>query len=144
TGMTLCLIIATFIRCKRKELRSFSRTVIPTTAFNINEPVIFGFPIIFNPILMIPFTFVPSILYVIAYYATSWGWVSKIVVFVPWSVPPLISGYLASGGDYRNVILQFVLLVLGVLIYLPFLMLYEKVLNGQDANPASHEINKES
>ncbi len=135
TGITLCLIIAVFIRSKRKELRSFSRTVMPTTLFNINEPVIFGFPIIFNPILMIPFTFIPSVLYVIAYYATAWGWVSKIVVFVPWSVPPLISGYLASGGDYRNVILQFILLVLGVLLYLPFLMLYEKVLNAQD-NPA--------
>lgn len=132
TGITLCLIIAVFIRSKRKELRSFSRTVMPTTLFNINEPVIFGFPIIFNPILMIPFTFIPSVLYVIAYYATAWGWVSKIVVFVPWSVPPLISGYLASGGDYRNVILQFILLVLGVLLYLPFLMLYEKVLNEQD------------
>lgn len=135
TGITLCLIIAVFIRSKRKELRSFSRTVMPTTLFNINEPVIFGFPIIFNPILMIPFTFIPSILYIIAYYATAWGWVSKIVVFVPWSVPPLISGYLASGGDYRNVILQFILLVLGVLLYMPFLMLYEKVLNAQD-NPA--------
>lgn len=135
TGITLCLIIAVFIRSKRKELRSFSRTVMPTTLFNINEPVIFGFPIIFNPILMVPFTFIPSILYVLAYYATAWGWVSKIVVFVPWSVPPLISGYLASGGDYRNVILQFILLVLGVLLYLPFLMLYEKVLNAQD-NPA--------
>lgn len=132
TGITLCLIIAVFIRSKRKELRSFSRTVMPTTLFNINEPVIFGFPIIFNPILMIPFTFIPSILYVIAYYATAWGWVSKIVVFVPWSVPPLISGYLASGGDYRNVILQFILLTLGVLLYLPFLTLYEKVLNAQD------------
>ncbi|UGS39831.1 PTS sugar transporter subunit IIC [Pseudocitrobacter corydidari] len=135
TGITLCLIIAVFIRSKRKELRSFSRTVMPTTLFNINEPVIFGFPIIFNPILMIPFTFIPSVLYVIAYYATAWGWVSKIVVFVPWSVPPLISGYLASGGDYRNVILQFILLMLGVLLYMPFLMLYEKVLNAQD-NPA--------
>ncbi|WP_421426411.1 PTS sugar transporter subunit IIC [Pseudocitrobacter faecalis] len=135
TGITLCLIIAVFIRSKRKELRSFSRTMMPTTLFNINEPVIFGFPIIFNPILMVPFTFIPSILYVLAYYATAWGWVSKIVVFVPWSVPPLISGYLASGGDYRNVILQFILLVLGVLLYLPFLMLYEKVLNAQD-NPA--------
>lgn len=133
TGITLCLIIAVFIRSKRKELRSFSRTVMPTTLFNINEPVIFGFPIIFNPILMIPFTFVPSILYVIAYYATAWGWVSKIVVYVPWSVPPLISGYLASGGDYRNVILQFLLLTLGVMLYMPFLMLYEKVLNTQDA-----------
>lgn len=135
TGITLCLIIAVFIRSKRKELRSFSRTVMPTTLFNINEPVIFGFPIIFNPILMIPFTFIPPILYIIAYYATAWGWVSKIVVFIPWSVPPLISGYLASGGDYRNVILQFTLLVLGVLLYMPFLMLYEKVLNAQD-NPA--------
>ncbi len=133
TGITLCLIIAVFIRSKRKELRSFSRTVMPTTLFNINEPVIFGFPIIFNPILMIPFTFIPSILYIIAYYATAWGWVSKIVVFVPWSVPPLISGYLASGGDYRNVVLQFILLALGVLLYMPFLMLYEKVLNAQDA-----------
>lgn len=133
TGITLCLIIAVFIRSKRKELRSFSRTVMPTTLFNINEPVIFGFPIIFNPILMIPFTFIPSILYIIAYYATAWGWVSKIVVFVPWSVPPLISGYLASGGDYRNVVFQFILLALGVLLYMPFLMLYEKVLNAQDA-----------
>lgn len=137
TGITLCLIIAVFIRSKRKELRSFSRTVMPTTLFNINEPVIFGFPIIFNPILMIPFTFIPSVLYIIAYYATAWGWVSKIVVFVPWSVPPLISGYLASGGDYRNVILQLILLVLGVLLYLPFLILYEKVLSAQEHNGAT-------
>ncbi|WP_194206403.1 PTS sugar transporter subunit IIC [Superficieibacter sp. 1612_C1] len=132
TGMTLCLVIAVFLRSKRQELRSFSRTVIPTTIFNINEPVIFGFPIIFNPILMIPFTFIPSILYVIAYYATALGWVSKIVVYIPWSVPPLISGYLASGGDYRNVILQLILLVLGVLLYMPFLMLYEKMLTMQE------------
>lgn len=134
TGMTLCLVIAVFLRSKRQEFRSFSRTVMPTTIFNINEPVIFGFPIIFNPILMIPFTFIPSILYVIAYYATVLGWVSKIVVYIPWPVPPLISGYLASGGDYRNVILQVILLVLGVLLYLPFLMLYEKMLTMQESN----------
>lgn len=132
TGITLCLIIAVFIKSRRSELRSFSRTVIPTTLFNINEPVIFGFPIIFSPLLMLPFTFIPSVLYTIAYYATALGWVSKIVVYVPWSVPPLISGYLASGGDYRNVILQLILIVLGVLMYLPFLMLYERVLTMQE------------
>lgn len=56
TGITLCLIIAVFIKSKRDDLRSFSKTVLPTTLFNINEPVIFGFPIIFSPILMVPFT----------------------------------------------------------------------------------------
>ncbi|WP_148872481.1 PTS transporter subunit EIIC, partial [Serratia marcescens] len=120
TGITLCLIVAVFIKSKRDDLKSFSKTVLPTTLFNINEPVIFGFPIIFSPILMVPFTFTPSILYIIAYYATAWGMVSKIVVYVPWSVPPLISGYLASGGDYRNVLLQLILLALGVLLYMPF------------------------
>jgi len=107
--------------------------VIPTTLFNINEPVIFGFPVIFSPLLMLPFTFVPAILYIIAYYATVLGWVSKIVVYIPWSVPPLISGYLASGGDYRNVILQLILIILGVLLYLPFLMLYERLLAMQES-----------
>lgn len=134
TGITLCLIIAVFIKSKRDDLRSFSKTVLPTTLFNINEPVIFGFPIIFSPILMVPFTFIPSVLYTIAYYATSWGWVSKIVVYVPWSVPPLISGYLASGGDYRNVILQMILIILGVMLYMPFLMLYEKTLTIAEQN----------
>lgn len=134
TGITLCLIIAVFIKSKRDDLKSFSKTVLPTTLFNINEPVIFGFPIIFSPILMVPFTFVPSVLYIIAYYATAWGWVAKIVVYVPWSVPPLISGYLASGGDYRNVVLQLVLIVLGVLLYLPFLMLYERALITAEQN----------
>ncbi|WP_318376049.1 PTS sugar transporter subunit IIC [Enterobacter sp.] len=133
TGMTLCLLIAVFIKSRRSEHRSFSRTVIPTTLFNINEPVIFGFPIIFSPLLMLPFTFVPAILYIIAYYATVLGWVSKIVVYIPWSVPPLISGYLASGGDYRNVILQVILIILGVLLYLPFLMLYERLLTMQES-----------
>lgn len=63
--------------------------VIPTTLFNINEQVTFGFPVIFGPILRVPFTFVPSVSYIIAYYATTSGWVAKIVEYVPWLVPPL-------------------------------------------------------
>lgn len=141
TGITLCLLIAVFIKSKRQELRAFSKVTIPTSIFNINEPVIFGFPIVFNPILMIPFTFIPSILYVIAYFATSLGLVSKIVVYVPWSMPPLLSGYLASGGDFRNVILQLILIVIGVLLYLPFLGIYEKTLEADPENvPVAEEV----
>lgn len=128
TGGTLALLLAIFVRSQRASHRKFSRTVIAPGLFNINEPVIFGFPVLYNPLLMIPFILYPQINFIIAYYATAWGMVSKIVAYVPWSVPPLLSGWLGSGGDFRNVILQVILLAIGVLAYLPFLMAYEKSL----------------
>ncbi|WP_253381087.1 PTS transporter subunit EIIC [unidentified bacterial endosymbiont] len=128
TGSTLALLLAVFVRSKMASHRNFSRTVIAPGVFNINEPVIFGFPVLFNPLMMIPFIIYPQINFTIAYFATDWGWVSKIVAYVPWSVPPLISGWLGSGGDIRNVVLQVVLLALGVMIYLPFLTAYERSL----------------
>ena len=69
--------------------------------------------------MMIPFILYPQINFTIAYFATA-GVGLKIVAYVPRSVPPLISGWLGSGGDFRNVILQILLLALGVVIYLPF------------------------
>ncbi|MBV7405813.1 PTS transporter subunit EIIC [Enterobacter sp. ENT03] len=128
TGTTLALLIALLLRSKMSSHKKFARTVLAPGIFNINEPVIFGFPVLYNPLMMIPFVIYPQISFVIAYFATQWGMVSKIVAFVPWSVPPLISGWLGSGGDLRNVILQIGLLVLGVMIYLPFLVAYEKTL----------------
>lgn len=128
TGSTLALLLAVFIRSKLSSHRKFSRTVIAPGVFNINEPVIFGFPVLYNPLMMIPFILYPQINFIIAYFATSWGWVSKIVAYVPWSVPPFISGWLGSGGDFRNVILQAVLLALGVVIYMPFLQAYENAI----------------
>jgi len=132
TGSTIALLIAVFILSKRKEHREFGKMVIPTSIFNINEPIIFGFPILFNPFMLIPFVFGPMLLFVIAYFATAWGLVSPIVAYVPWSVPPLINGYMASGGDIRNVILQLLLITLQVVIYIPFLKLYERSLDIMD------------
>lgn len=128
TGTTLALLIALFLRSKMSSHKKFARTVLAPGIFNINEPVIFGFPVLYNPLIMIPFIVYPQINFIIAYFATSWGMVSRIVTYVPWSVPPLLSGWLGSGGDWRNVILQIVLLALGVMIYLPFLAAYEKSL----------------
>lgn len=128
TGTTLALLLAIFLRSKVSSHQKLGRTVLAPGLFNINEPVIFGFPVLYNPLIMIPFIIYPQINFVIAYFATQWGMVSKIVAFVPWSVPPLLSGWLGSGGDFRNVILQIILLALGVAIYLPFLMAYEKTI----------------
>lgn len=128
TGSTLALLIAVFLRSKISSHQKLGRTVLAPGLFNINEPVIFGFPVLYNPLIMIPFIIYPQINFVIAYFATQFGMVSKIVAFVPWSVPPLLSGWLGSGGDFRNVLLQIILLALGVMIYLPFLMAYERTM----------------
>lgn len=129
TGSTIALLIVIFLFSKRSEHKKFANMVIPTSIFNINEPIIFGFPILFNPFMLIPFVFGPLVLFVIAYFATYFKLVSPIVAFVPWSVPPLINGWLASGGDFRNVILQLVLIVVQVIIYIPFLKMYERSLD---------------
>lgn len=126
TGSTLALLIAVFMRSKISSHQKLGRTVLAPGLFNINEPVIFGFPVLYNPLIMIPFIIYPQINFVIAYFATEFGMVSKIVAYVPWSVPPLLSGWLGSGGDFRNVLLQVLLIALGVMIYLPFLMAYER------------------
>lgn len=140
TGSTIALLIVVFLLSKRKEHKQFAKMVIPTSIFNINEPIVFGFPIIFNPFMLIPFVFGPLVLFTVAYFATSIGLVSPIVAYVPWSVPPLISGWLGSAGDIRNVILQLVLIVIQVAMYIPFFKLYEKSLDIMDKERENMEI----
>jgi PTS system cellobiose-specific IIC component len=140
TGSTLALLIAVFLRSKISSHQKLGRTVLAPGLFNINEPVIFGFPVLYNPLIMIPFIIYPQINFIIAYFATEFGWVSKIVAFVPWSVPPLLSGWLGSGGDFRNVLLQVLLIALGVMIYLPFLMAYERTMLKSKAEALVNEM----
>lgn len=125
TGTTIALILAIFLVSRKKANRQFAKMSGPLGIFNINEPVIYGFPVVFNPLIMIPFVFGPLISFTVAYFATWLGLVSKIVVYVPWSMPPLINAYVASGGDFRNVILQIILITMMVVIYIPFLKGYE-------------------
>lgn len=125
TGSTLALIIAIFIVGRVQANKQFAKVSGPLGLFNINEPVIFGFPVVLNPMIMIPFVVGPILSFIIAYFATWAGLVGKLVVYVPWSMPPLFNSFIASGGDFRNVILQGILLVMMVIIYIPFLRIHE-------------------
>lgn len=128
TGSTIALLFAIMVGSSRKEHKQFAKVAAPTSFFNINEPIIFGFPVVFNPLIMIPFIFAPLLNYIIAYVVTSIGLVSKIVVYVPWSMPPFINAFIASGGDIRNTILQVLLVVIDVAIWIIFVKLYERTL----------------
>ncbi len=137
SGCTLCLLIATFLFSKNKTSKTIASLAAGPGIFNINEPVIYGYPIVYNLPLMIPFVLVPDLFMIITYFATTMGLVNPCVVMVPWTTPVFMSGFLATAGDFRAVILQLILVVLGVLIYLPFMKVHERVQEQQAAGEAA-------
>ncbi|CAI0730708.1 MULTISPECIES: PTS sugar transporter subunit IIC [Serratia] len=120
SGITLGLLFAVMIATKRKEMREIGKLSLGPSFFNINEPVIFGMPIMLNPILAIPFIITPLITGTIGYFATSIGFAGKAVVMVPWTTPPIINAWLSTAGSMGAVITQLICIVVATLIYLPF------------------------
>ncbi|CUB09725.1 Lichenan permease IIC component [Bacillus cereus] len=122
SGATLAFLVVVLIVAKSAQLRGVSRLSIGPGAFNINEPVIFGTPIVLNPILFIPFVLTPVVLVITSYTAIYLGWVPKTVAMVPWNVPPIISGYLVTGLHPSGAILQLFNFVVAMAIYFPFVV----------------------
>ncbi len=128
SGSTICLLIATFLVGRNAATKNVSKMALVPGIFNINEPVIFGYPIVYNISMLIPFVLTPAMGIVIAYIATSLNFMNECVVYIPWTTPPLLSGYLATAGDWRAIIVQALILVLGVLIYIPFVKINDIVM----------------
>lgn len=121
SGATIALIIAIFLVVKkRKEYKDVAKLGLPNGIFQINEPMIFGLPIVLNPIMFIPFIITPGVLTLVAYLATAIGLVPATFVQIPWITPVGIGGFLATGGSIRAAILALVNLAIAVMIYLPF------------------------
>ncbi|SKA82933.1 PTS system, cellobiose-specific IIC component [Clostridium sp. USBA 49] len=124
-GATLSLAI---LMCfsKSEYLKRVGRFSIIPGIFNINEPLIFGTPLVMNPILAIPFILGPVVAGVIAYIATAIGLVSKVYVLAPWTLPAPIGAIFATGGDLKAGILVIINIIVVALIYYPFFKIYEK------------------
>lgn len=119
SGATLSLIIAILIGSKDSATRHIAKIAIPFSVFNINEILIYGLPIIFNPRLLLPFIISPALNFLLAYSAISIGILEFDTHSFPWITPPLINAYIAS-GHLSTVFFQCFLIFVGVLIYLPF------------------------
>ena len=85
----------------------------------INEPVMFGLPVVLNPILFIPYVLTPLVLVSTAYFATATGLVPACTVIAPWTTPPIIGGILSTQSIAEG-ILAAVNLIISIVIYLPF------------------------
>ncbi|WP_143169411.1 EAL domain-containing protein [Vibrio quintilis] len=119
-GSTFSLIIAILLFSKEKSLRIIALLSIPPGLFNINETLIFGIPVILNPVLFFPFLIVPVLNICLTVFVTEAGWVHPTVVSVPYISPLFVNAYVATDGDWHAVLLQVVNIGLGTLIYLPF------------------------
>ena len=132
-GVTLMLLIAILLFSKRADYKTVGKLGIGPGLFNINEPVMFCLPIVLNPLFIIPFIVAPLVTATIAYFATTLGLVAPVVVNVIWVMPTILSGFLATGGDWRAIILTIINLAVALLIWAPFIIAANKI------NPADQE-----
>ncbi len=134
SGATIGLAILFAVRAKSAYGKALGKTAIIPAIFNINEPMIFGAPIVLNPMLIIPFIIAPLLNGTIAWFATSMGLVNRVVASSPWTLPGPIGAFLACGNDWRAAVLSIVLILLSVAIYYPFFKMYDNQLLEDEQN----------
>ncbi len=125
TGATIALALI-MINSKEPGFRKISRISLPTQIFQINEPIFYGFPIVLNPIFMIPYILNALMLTTTTYLLMDWGIIAKPFINVPWTTPPIIGHYLVSGGDWKAAVWGLISILLAMAVYYPFAKVAEK------------------
>ncbi|MGA1235292.1 MAG: PTS sugar transporter subunit IIC [Limisphaerales bacterium] len=119
TGATLALALI-MLNSREPGFRKVSRLSLPTQVFQINEPIFFGFPIVLNPVFMVPYILNALMLTLCTYLLMDVGLISRPFVNVPWTTPPVIGHYLVTGGDWRAAVWGVVSIFLAMAVYYPF------------------------
>lgn len=124
-GTAICLLLSILIFSKRKRNRRIAKLASVPMLFNINELMIFGYPVIYNTTLLIPFILTPLFSFMTSYLAMKWGVVPMITSEVNWTAPVLLSGYMAT-SSVAGSILQLINIAAGIFIYCPFIKANDK------------------
>ncbi|HGL1899903.1 TPA: PTS transporter subunit EIIC [Streptococcus pneumoniae] len=127
SGATLGLCLYIAFASKSEQLKAIGRASVVPALFNINEPLIFGLPIIYNPALAIPFILAPMVTATIYYVANSLNFIKPIIAQVPWPTPVGIGAFLGT-ADLRAVLVALVCAFAAFLVYLPFIRVYDQKL----------------
>lgn len=138
-GSTLPLAFL-LLRSRATHLRTIGKMGIVPSFFNINEPILFGAPIIMNPMMFIPFVCVPMVNAVLAYGATRLGWLSQVVSLTPWTTPAPIGASWAANWTLSPVVMCLICMVMSAVIYLPFLRAYERSLMKTEVEKAKNSV----
>ncbi|WP_325895441.1 EAL domain-containing protein [Grimontia sp. NTOU-MAR1] len=125
SGSTWSLIFALLLFSKNSHGRAVAKISIPFAVMNINEILLFGLPVIYNPALAIPFVIVPLLNHILGFAFLSLIPVEIINEPISWVTPILMNSWLITGGDVIALFLQIALISLGVAIYRPFIRYFE-------------------
>ncbi|GAA0609832.1 PTS cellobiose transporter subunit IIC [Virgibacillus siamensis] len=132
SGATLGLCIFIAFLAKSKQLKILGKAALAPGIFNINEPLIFGLPIVYNPFLAIPFFLAPMVSASIGYWAIKLHIVQPIVAMMPWPTPIGAGAFISTGGDFMAVIVAFICGIAAFLVWFPFIKIYDKRLLEQE------------
>ncbi|MFD1441516.1 PTS sugar transporter subunit IIC [Lacticaseibacillus hegangensis] len=135
--LALCLIAAFF--AKSAYLKQVGRLALVPGIFNINEPIIFGAPVVLNPLLAVPFIVGPFITTTLTYLAMTFDLVNKTSMLAPFTVPFPIMGYMITQADWRAIVLMVINFAIYLVIYYPFTMMYDKQLLKQEREEKAEE-----
>ena len=127
SGATLGLCIWLATRSKSEQLNAIGKASVVPAIFNINEPLIFGIPIIYNPALAIPFILAPMTSATLYYLAMKLDLIKAVFANVPWPTPVGIGAFIGT-GDWKSVILALICAVAAFLVYYPFIRNYDRKL----------------
>ncbi|MFS3913937.1 PTS cellobiose transporter subunit IIC [Bacillus australimaris] len=141
TGMTLAVVFTILIFLKSKQLKQVAKLGLGPGLFNVNEPIIFGLPIVMNPLILIPWILAPMVITCITYFAMASGIVPPPTgVNIPWTVPIFISGMMATNSLAGGLLQLFNLMVVFV-IWFPFLKFIDRM-NVKNEKVATTEKTK--
>lgn len=130
-GMTIGLVLAMLVVAKSQRMKMLSKLSTVPAVFNINEPIVFGLPIIMNPLMLIPITLAPIVSVLIAYGAIVIGFMNPFNgVVAPWQTPPIFSGFLVSG--WQGAVVQVVAIIAAFAIYYPFVLALDKQYRAEE------------
>lgn len=126
SGTTFSLAVMLLLLSKSKQLKEIGKLAIGPGLFNINEPILFGLPIVMNPLLIIPFILAPLVTVSVTYWTMKLGFVARPTgIAIPWTTPPIISGYLVTGGKLSGAVIQIVNFFITGIIYYPFFKMWD-------------------
>ena len=136
SGATLLLCFYIAFRAKSDQLRMLGKAAMGPAIFNINEPLIFGLPIVYNPMLTIPFILAPIVSASIGYWSVQLGLAGKAIAQTPWPTPIGIGAYVGSGGNIGAFVVALICALAAFVIWYPFIKMYDTKLYKEEINSA--------
>ena len=135
-GATLLLCFYIAFRAKSDQLRMLGKAAMGPAIFNINEPLIFGLPIVYNPMLTIPFILAPIVSASIGYWSVQLGLAGKAIAQTPWPTPIGLGAYVGSGGNIGAFVVALVCALAAFVIWYPFIKMYDSKLYKEEMDGA--------